>query len=260
MAQDLDMDSMLKLACDAARVAGNALVKRDSGWTDVTQESAKDIKIAGDQHAENIILDILASRSEIPVLSEEKGWTGDESSALNWVVDPLDGTANYHQGMPLCCVSIALMNGWEPVLGVVYDFNRDEMFSGVCGQRAWLNGEPMSVSEIKTPDQAILNTGFPANRDFSEQALSAFAREAARWRKVRMLGTAALSLAYVACGRSDAYEENDVMLWDVAAGCALVRAAGGDVKISGEDMNKPVDVIATNVDLIRNLMTARGAA
>lgn len=246
------LTALLELAADAATTAGRALADRASGWNDVRVESGKDIKIEADVNAEAIILEKLAAGSDIAILSEEKGWTGSQDDYC-WVVDPLDGTANYTQAIPFCCVSIALMQGWKPVLGVIYDFNHDDLFTGATGIEAMMNGAPMQPGTRTTTDKSVLVTGFPANRDFSPEALARFAGDVGGWRKVRMLGSAALSLAYIACGRADAYREENVMLWDVAAGCALVEAAGGTVKISGDDRNKPVTVNAANAALIKTL-------
>ncbi len=246
-------ECLLQFAEEAVRKAGLALKENINKWSSIDRETSRDIKINADKKSENLILSVLSESTNIAVLSEEAGWNKERENLLYWVVDPLDGTVNYVQGIDLCCVSIALMKGWEPLLGVVYDFNRDEMFSGVCGQSAWLNGQEIRVSQTSSPDRAVLNTGFPARSDFSEQAVNTFVKNLVQWRKVRMLGTAALSLSYVACGKSDAYHEKNIMLWDVAAGCALVKAAGGDVHISGDDFTAPVEIKASNSQLINYL-------
>ncbi len=250
-----DLAEQLELAAKAARAAGKALAARAPDWNVIRSEIGKDIKLSADVKAEEIILEMLSARSAVPILSEEKGWSGDEQD-LCWVVDPLDGTANYTQNIPMCCVSIALMQGWQPVLGVIYDFNHDELYTGGTGIEAKLNGTTMKVGGQQSPDTSVLATGFPAKRDFSDEAMGAFARDAARWRKVRMLGSAAMSLAYVACGRADAYQEESIMIWDVAAGCALVEAAGGSIMISGDDRANPVSVSAANQTLIKSVGSA----
>jgi myo-inositol-1(or 4)-monophosphatase len=117
------------------------------------------------------------------------------------------------------------------VLGAVFDFHRDEMFSGVVGEGAWCNEEQIFVSDTRIASRAVLTTGFPSFRDFDDDSLLGFVRHVQRFKKVRLLGSAALSLAYVACGRADAYAEDDIMLWDVAAGLALVSAAGGAIEL-----------------------------
>jgi myo-inositol-1(or 4)-monophosphatase len=183
----------------------------------------------------------------LPVFSEEAGWIGGRAAAGDhWLVDPLDGTANYGCGVPLCCVSVALMSAGRPVAGVVYDFNRDEMFAGCRGHGASLNGTPIRVSAKAAKDISVLATGLAVRGDYSDQAMDAFARDMRQWKKVRMIGSAALSLAYVAAGRFDAYRESAIMMWDVAAGWALVEAAGGVVRANFSDLSHPIDIAACN--------------
>ncbi|MGB3625541.1 MAG: inositol monophosphatase family protein, partial [Henriciella sp.] len=132
------------------------------------------------------------------------------------------------------------------VLGVVYDFFRDEMFAGIVGAGATLNGAPMTVSDVSDRGRATLMTGFPVRADFSDEALSTMARDFASWKKIRMIGTAALAAAYVAAGRADCYREQGSMLWDIAAGCALVEAAGGKVSLDMTALDAPMNVTAWN--------------
>ena len=219
----------LALAASAAREAGDHLTSLSGGTLAVAQETSRDIKLAADRESETLIVEHLRE-SGYAILAEEGGELGDVSGDKPvWVVDPLDGTMNFSRGIPLCCVSIALLSGGEPVLGVVHDFNRGETFTGLAEGGAWMNGAPVSVSRVEAADQAILATGLPALRDYSAEALAPLAKQFRRFRKVRMLGSAALMLAYLAAGRVDAYQEDDIQLWDVAAGLALVKGAGGFV-------------------------------
>jgi myo-inositol-1(or 4)-monophosphatase len=217
----------LKLAESAARLAGKLLMELWPKEITILSREGHDIKLQADQDAEKVILERL-SQSGYPVLAEESGEHNlEDPDKLFWIVDPLDGSMNFSRGLPLCCVSIALGRHDKIALGVIYDFSRDECFSGIPGEGAWLNGQPMHIAQEKNPAQAILCTGFPGKRLMSDNNLHGFMNEARRFKKVRLLGTAALMLAYVACGRVDAYAEDDIMLWDVAAGIALVQAAGG---------------------------------
>lgn len=217
-----DTKSLLSLAEESARVAGTSLktckAKTLKNWD-------KDIKIDADKSAHIIVLEGLR-KSGIPVLSEEDD-IHDFNTDLKWIVDPLDGSMNFLRGIPSCAVSIALSRGGEPILGVVYDFNREEMFSGIVGEGAWLNGESIFVSNILKKEEAILMTGFPSHTDYSTEALKKYVSSVQSFKKIRLLGSAALSLAYVASGRADAYYEKDIKIWDVSAGLALVKAAGG---------------------------------
>ncbi len=220
----------LGTAIEAARRAGACLRRAPAARGDILSSAGRDIKLGADREAEDIILAALAPSGR-PVLAEESGEHGRLDATPFWVVDPLDGSLNFSRGLPLCCVSIGLCQGGEPVLGVVYDFERDEMFTGIVDEGAWHDDRLTSVSTVGSAREAVLATGFPVNRDFGGEALADFVRAIAAFKRIRLLGSAALSLAYLASGRVDAYAEDDIMFWDVAAGIALVRAAGGFVTI-----------------------------
>lgn len=222
-----------ELAKDIAVQAGTLLSQ--SARNNIISAEGRDIKHQGDRDAEQFILNELKS-TDIPVLTEESGEIGKigEGSPF-WIIDPLDGTMNYSRNNPFCCVSIALWQGDTPLFGVIYDFNRKELFSGFVGEGAWLNEQPIHVSTVSHQSEAILATGFPTYSDFSDDHLKKFIIQVQQFKKIRMFGAAALSLAYVACGRVDAYMENDIMLWDVAAGAALVAAAGGEISVIPSD-------------------------
>jgi len=198
----------------------------------------KDISLSTDKFLNRKIVEYLTDNYSYPVLSEESEEQRDYCSyeGYYWIIDPLDGTLNYSRGIPLTCISIALWQDAAPVAGIVYDFQRDEMFYGCCKRSplndetgAWLNDSRISVSGVKDRSQGVICTGFPSWRDFSTESLDAFVKKIQRWKKVRLLGSAALSLAWVASGRADAYTEEDIRIWDVAAGLALVKAAGGTI-------------------------------
>ena len=227
-------ENELKLAIKAAKAAGARLSELALDEKEILSAKGRDIKLQADRDSEAIILKMLGEGSKYPVLAEESGEVGDVpggGEGIFWAVDPLDGTFNFSRGVPVCGVSIALVAGTEPVLGVFYDFNRGDLLCGAVGGEARWNESPLRVSKGDEIGQAILATGFPVNRDFSDEALGQFMREVRPFKKVRMIGSAATSLAWVACGRFDVYMEDDIMLWDVAAGIALVRAAGGIVEI-----------------------------
>lgn len=225
-------EEALQLAQRAAREAGDWLSGLNRREPTILSQEGRDIKLAADQEAESRIVACLRAESPYPILAEEGGESGPTvDGEPRWVVDPLDGTLNFSRELPLCCTSIALMAGTEPILGVVYDFNRGEFFSGLASGGAWCNGTPMRVSDVAIPERAVLATGLPACRTYTVDALLPMVERFRRFRKVRMLGSAALMLAYLAAGRVDAYEEEDIMLWDIAAGLALVRGAGGHITV-----------------------------
>ena len=219
----------LQAAKEAAVAAGKYLVEETLKAVNV--ECDKDIKLFADKNSEKIIVDLLKSRYDMPVLTEESGELGTIGEGLYWIVDPIDGTYNYLKGLDLCCVSIALWEGDKPVLGVIYEFKNNKLYSGIVGEGAWCNDEPMSTSQTNALGKASLATGFPIYRDYSDQALTRFTDSVKCFKKIRMFGTAATSIAYVASGKVDVYIEEDIMLWDVAAGVALVLAAGGTVQL-----------------------------
>ena len=223
----------LRIAIEASHLAGELL--KNVSRTAVLNSEGRDLKHQGDKDAEEAILSYLSSNSSYPILTEESGVHGTLGDDPIWIVDPLDGTLNYSRSNPFSCVSIALWQSTAPLLGFIKDFNRNELFSAIVGEGAWLNGKSMKVSSIDRKNQAILATGFPTFSDFSNDNLNEFIGQVQDYKKVRLLGAAALSLAYVACGRVDAYMENDIMLWDVAAGAALVKAAGGEISVEQSD-------------------------
>jgi len=243
------LKSLLVLAENTARDAAREVLKDVAAIRKVKVDLRRDVKIKADSKIEEFVVDRLTKQSEYPILSEESGLIGgsQEGSSYQWIVDPIDGSLNFSRGIPFCCISIALWNGAEPLLGVVLDFNRAEVFAGIVGDKATLNGKPIKVSDIKKKSKAILCTGFPVNTDFGSSALHQFVKQVQEYKKVRLLGSAALSLSYIASGRADIYIERDIKIWDVAAGCALVKASGGSVLIEWrKDITEPLTLIACN--------------
>ncbi len=234
----------MSVASDAAQTIEEDREMRQN----VEQDLARDVKVRADRELDAAIVSRLLKETPYPVLSEESGCLGGEktSSDYRWIVDPLDGSLNFSRGIPINCISIALWKGMEPKLGVVYDFNRGELFSGVVGEGAWLNGKPIRVSEIGEKSRAVLCTGFPIATDFSKKSILDFVEQIRAYKKIRLLGSAALSLAYVACGRADAYMENDIKIWDVAAGIAIVEGSGGVVCYTQTSSENILRVQATN--------------
>lgn len=222
-----------ELAIKAATLAGEHLLSHYQPRVD--SQAGKDIKLNADRESENIIITTLAE-SGYSLLSEERGFiTGKtKQNGLRWIIDPLDGTANYWRGITeLACVSVALWNVDSPVLGVVNRFSQGEVYCGVVGEGAWLNDKPIHTSDVTCLNNAFLATGFPVKRDYSEASLGNFIKQVQVCKKIRMLGTAAIMGALLAAGKFDIYIEDRIMLWDIAASAALVQAAGGaaDLKL-----------------------------
>ena len=122
-------------------------------------------------------------------MAEESGQSSDNLGNTFWVVDPLDGTANYNRNIPICCVSIGLIKDMKPLLGVIYDFNSDEIYCGDCVNKvATLNNTPIQVSKISNKKNGVLITGLPFNTDYSDESLSNLVKDMQSWKKIRMIG------------------------------------------------------------------------
>jgi myo-inositol-1(or 4)-monophosphatase len=220
-----------EVAEEAARAAGALLRAHFAEPRRVNQTTAHDIKLEVDVLAQDQISRILLGRFPTHALFGEEGMVGDQSSEHQWVVDPLDGTVNFFYGIPHFCVSIALRFRGEIIVGVIYDPVREELWSGEKAQTPLLNGNPIQVSERAALAEAVLSIGLAKTEETIQAGLPLFEQMVHRVRKCRMLGSAALDLAYVACGRLDAYIEQGISLWDIAAGWLLVETAGGRVEL-----------------------------
>ena len=232
-----------------ARSAGELL--RDNFALDpcIELSESKDIKTRADIAANELIISSLKKISSYQIVTEEDKLSHkliQENENPVWFVDPLDGTMNFARSFPVYCVSIALWVANEPLLGVIYDISRDELFSGIPGMGARKNDRSISVSGISKKSNAIMATGFPSGRKYDTESLLSFVEKVQTFKKIRMIGSAALSLAQVASGSFDVYCEEDIYIWDVAAGLALVEAAGGKTFHSMPDKFGRLNVIAWN--------------
>ena len=225
----------LPAAIEAARKAG-ALIKANYG-TDlgVNETLQYDLKLELDVRAQALITDILLTAFPGHAIYGEEGLAGDQSSEFHWIVDPIDGTVNYFYGIPHFCVSIALRKGTELLIGVIYDPMMDELFVAEKGGTPTLNGQPIHVSRRGQLAEAMITVGFSKNKESIDAGMVRFRRLLTQVRKTRILGSAALGMAYVACGRLDAYIEEIISLWDVAAGILLVETAGGRARLFDKD-------------------------
>jgi len=246
----VDLFRVLEVAKKAAKKAGKILINNKYDLNQSIFTSDKDIKLKADIEAENLIKSILEKETAYPILAEESGKSKESLDETFWVVDPLDGTANYTRDIPLCCVSIALMHNMEPVIGVVYDFNNNNLYEGSFDGETKLNGSIIKVSDVNKPKEGILVTGLPNNTDYSDSALLKMVKDFQEWRKVRMIGSAAIASCYIASAKADVYKEFGTYLWDVAAGAAIVNAAGGKAKITNFRDNYQVDVHFSNSRII----------
>ena len=233
-----DLGKLLENAKSAAIQAGNYLNDNKDLHKDIFSEEGKDIKLEIDRNTEKLIYKQLKD-TNISFLGEEYGLKNKSRDGLLWVVDPLDGTSNYFRGIDQCCVSIALLQNELPLLGVVYNFNSNDVYYASKGKGAYLNDRKIKVSSISEKSSASLTTGFPTSQK-AEDTLD-FLGNLSEWKKIRMFGSAALSCAYVASGKCDMYLEKGIYLWDIAAGICLVEEAGG--KVSREFMKNDQYII-----------------
>jgi myo-inositol-1(or 4)-monophosphatase len=224
----INSQSALAAAVAAARAAGKIMHDNWHRPKRVNSAEAHDIKLALDVRCQKLIQQLLRCNFPgVPLLGEE-GISGDMSAEYRWVVDPIDGTVNYFFGMPHAAVSIALEHREESLVGVIYDPFTDELWTAVRGGKTRLNGKPVQVSKRGKLNEAVVAMGFSKDKENLDQSLPHLNRLARRVKKIRVLGSAALELAYVASGRLDAYIERRINLWDIAAGRLLVECAGGE--------------------------------
>ena len=224
----VSLKTALAVSIKAARAAGQVMHANWHKPKRVNCAEAHDIKLELDVRCQALIEKILAAAfPQIPVLGEE-GNTGDTTAEYRWVIDPIDGTVNYFFGMPHAAVSIALEHKQKSVVGVIYDPFTDEIWTTTKGQPTRLDGKIVRVSNRSKIEEAVIALGFSKSQDNLEKCLPHFNRLARRAKKIRIMGSAALELVYVASGRLDAYIERTINLWDVAAGSLLVENAGGE--------------------------------
>jgi myo-inositol-1(or 4)-monophosphatase len=241
------MKHYLDAAENAARKAGEALRKNFPRSQHVNAFAAHDIKLAIDVQTQQLITNQLLKKFPEHALYGEEGIVGDQSSEHQWVVDPLDGTVNYFYQIPHFCVSIALRFKGEIIVGVIYDPMRDEMWSTQKGEKPRLNGQHFRVSDRKELSEAVISVGLAKTDKTIDSNLPLFEAMLHKVRKCRVLGSAALDMAYVACGRLDAYIERGISLWDIAAGWILVETAGGNVDLRPRpDMKDKYSIVASN--------------
>jgi myo-inositol-1(or 4)-monophosphatase len=224
--------SYREIAVAAARRAGEIQLAGLRGPIDVRQTTAHDVKLQMDVECEEAIRDII--RCAFPddaVLAEEGGGAIDED-APTWIVDPLDGSVNYSRRIPFFCVSIAVRQYGQDLLGVIYAPVFDELYVAEAGKGAWLNRERLRVSDVSRLADAIIAVGCGKSASTLIPMVETVRDLAFTARKVRMLGAAALDLAYVAAGRLDGFFECGLRTWDIAAGNLLIREAGGRVQLA----------------------------
>ncbi len=226
------MSDFLHAAKEAAQAAGGLLRANFGQKLHVDENHAHDIKLELDKRSQVLIESLLLARYPDHAIYGEEGLRGDQASEYQWIIDPIDGTVNFFYGVAHFAVSIALRRAGQILVGVIYDPMRDELWAVEQGQPATLNGLPIRVSDRTEIAEAIVSVGVSKTLDSVEASLPLFHRMIREAKKCRMMGSASLDIAYVSCGRLDAYIEGQISLWDIAAGVLLVESAGGKISLT----------------------------
>lgn len=226
----MDLENILNEVTKIAKISGNLIRERfDSKEKFVFEEKGiNDYVTEFDKQSEKLIIEGLSTLLPEAGFIAEENTKNTRSEIYNWIVDPIDGTTNFMHGIFPVAVSIALMKENEIILGVVYEVGMDECFAAIKDKGAFLNGKRIQVSDNDSLKKSLIATGFPF-RNFSllEPYLNILGELTGKTRGIRRLGSAATDLAYVACGRFDAFYEYDLKPWDVAAGTLIISEAGG---------------------------------
>lgn len=224
-------DDRMKIAIKAAKEAGKYLMEVLPQDREIDKKGVIDLVTEADIKSEKMIHEIITHTYPDDRFLAEEGTITDSGSDLIWIVDPLDGTVNYAHRLPFFCVSIALVKENQPLLACIYNPNLDECFTAMKGNGTYLNGKPAHVSTTNKLIDSLLATGFPYDIRESEadniNNFIMFYKKGAQ--AVRRAGSAALDLAYTACGRFDGFWEFKLHAWDIAAGILLVEEAGGKI-------------------------------
>ena len=227
------MKELLPAAIKAAKAAGQLIRENFGSELHVNEMKQYDIKLELDVRSQELITGMLLK--EFPdhaILGEEGGDIGGDGP-IEWIIDPIDGTVNYFFSIPHFCVSIAARERatQKLVVGVIYDPMQDELWTVAEGVPPTLNGKPIKCSQRDEMAQCVVTVGFSKSKESLDAGFERYKRISYNVRKTRMLGSAALAMAYIACGRLDAYVEEQISLWDIAAGIMLIEAAGGKVML-----------------------------
>ena len=235
----------LEIAKRAAITSGRFLKKEFHKDQETSFNKGREIKLKIDIESEELILKSINQFSNLPILSEESGASNDLGDTY-WIVDPLDGSSNYFRKIDICAVSIALMHQGEPLLGVINDFMNEHLYFASKNAGSFCNGMPIKVSHIEDAAEGTIMTGIPAKSLYSDDEFKLMIELFQKWKKVRMIGSAAIANLYVAKGKADCYEEKGTFIWDVAAGAVIVHEAGGFASLSEFKSDFRVDAKFTN--------------
>ena len=245
----------INLITKACMKASRSLI-RDFGEIENLQVSSKapgDFVTSADKRTEKIIIEeLLKAHPNYGIISEESGFINKSNKNNRWIIDPIDGTMNFLNGIPQFAISVAYEEENEVKCGIIFNPVTNEMFSAEKGSGAYLNNSRMRVSNKKKLSEALLVTGGPKQASkIKKKIFSEYINISTQVSNVRKFGSAALDMAYVACGRFDGYWQRELNYWDVAAGIILIKESGGFVDFFEEDKNNPLkkNIIATNSNI-----------
>lgn len=224
-------DLILNTAREAALAAGGFIRGHFERELQVDAAEAHDIKLELDRRSQALIESLVLGVFPDHAIYGEEGMRGDPQASDQWIIDPIDGTVNFFYGIPHFAISIAHRRKGVITAGVIYDPMRDELWTASRGGAVMMNGRPLRVSTRTKLSDAIVSVGVSKTEAAIEKGLPVLGQMMRSARKTRMMGSAALDIAYVACGRLDAYIESQISLWDIAAGMLLVEMAGGVVDL-----------------------------
>lgn len=245
----MKIDKFIETAAEAALKAGRLLRENIEKSSQISYKGAVDLVTNLDTQAQKVIFDLLSAKFPDHDYLAEEGLSQDQGAEFRWIIDPLDGTTNYVHHFPVFTVSIALEREREVALGLIYDPMREEMFSAVKGEGAFLNGKEIKVSGVEDLNKGLLATGFPYDvRTSKVNNIVHFNNFITRVQGIRRCGSAAMDLCYVACGRFEGFWEVKLSPWDMAAGALIVQEAGGQVSDfqNGEFTIHSDEILASN--------------
>jgi len=255
----LDYELLCNKVIAITRLTGNFIRKESMNFdaNAIEFKGLNDLVSYVDKNAEKQLVRNLKKLIPEAGFTTEEETVNSKGEVYNWIIDPLDGTTNFIHGIPAYAISIALYKGDQPVIGVVYEINRGEMFYTYKGGAAYLNNKEIRVSSRTSLSDCLLATGFPYYQ-FDKQAayMQLLSEMMQKCHGLRRIGSAAVDLAYVACGRFDAFFEYNLNAWDVAAGAYLVQQAGGNILnfTGGREFINTREILATNAKIDEELL------
>lgn len=256
----INLEQLCKGVIECSKVAGAFIRKERLSFNNekVEYKGLNDLVSYVDKTAELMLVEKLHKLFDAAGFITEENTAGSENQDYHWIIDPLDGTTNFVHGIPCYCVSVGLTFKNKVVLGVIYEINLDECFYAWNGGGAWLNGKKINVSEVTTIGKALIATGFPyTNFTRMKEYMSVFDYCMHNSHGLRRLGSAAVDMAYVACGRFEGFYEYGLNSWDIAAGCVIIEEAGGKISdfSGGDDFLNGKEIIAFNSGCFSEFLT-----